>query len=374
MSEQGRTLKYARLSRRYGSNGKAALHLNKVQRKARDRVLTKIASKDYNYTDVACPLCGCDEGTVISQKDMYGLPCEVAVCGCCDFVYTNRHLDTASLVEFYNKEYRPLDRGDPLPATSFFQLQRKKGAHIFEILVDAGVRLHSGSLVIEMGCGAGGILDYFRSLGHPTLGFDLGSDYLEFGRAKYGLDLRKGDAQTAIEMMSRDNLAPKLVIYEQVLEHLSDPIGELSLWRNVLPSEAVMFIGVPGLRNIASHYGSDFMRYLQLPHLCHFDLESLRYASASADFDLVKGDETVRAILRPAQNSGHASGKAFHNSVGTKARLARLNELEQNYGRLLPRRVMTNSIGAIRRLLRAAGLGAVKRQLFGAPKHDADRA
>jgi len=85
-----------------------------------------------------------------------------------------------------------------------------------------------GALVVEVGCGSGGILDVFRAHGAEVLGVDLAPSRLAYGRSR-GLDLREGTLAT-LELPR----APELVIYAHVLEHVLEPQAELERIRDVL--------------------------------------------------------------------------------------------------------------------------------------------
>ena len=274
-----------------------AYPVNELRLQARDRLWSKLDRKIYRLHSTACPVCGSEAGTIVSQTDMYGLPYEVAVCEC-DLVYARRRLDGESSTAFYNDEYRPLDRGREKPHTEYFELQYAKCATMQSFLDEAGAALPPGGLVVEIGCGLGGTLAAFRDRGYRTIGFDPGREYVEWGAAEWRLDLRVGALDTAACSDEWRTTAPDLVIYEQVLEHIADPVAELTRLRSILGPASLLFVGVPGIRNIDSHYDSDFRRYLQFPHLIHFDLASLTRVAALAGLSLVHGNELVQAAFR----------------------------------------------------------------------------
>jgi hypothetical protein len=115
-----------------------------------------------------------------------------------------------------------------------------------------------------------------------------------------GLDLHYGGIDVIQKVTASRGQRLGLVIYEQVFEHLTDPKGELRKLREFMPSDAILYVGVPGFKNIDEQYNSDLIRYLQLPHLVHFDLSRLNALLAVSGFASVAGDEVVRALYRPA--------------------------------------------------------------------------
>jgi SAM-dependent methyltransferase len=342
------------LAGRFANDGRAAIALTEVQAAARDEVRAKLLDGTYVRVAVGCPFCRADEPVDIAAKDMYGLPHPVAACRRCGFVYTRLRLTDASLQSFYDGEYRRLDRGVPLAADAFFDLERTKGPMIDARLRAAGVALEPGSLILEVGCGAGGTLAWFQDRGHRVLGVDLGSEYLAYGRERAALPLYQGDAQRGLDLAADAGDAPALVIYEQVLEHVPDPVSELERLRERVTQGTHVFLGVPGLRNIHAHYGSDVLRYLQLPHLSHFDLASLTAVAARAGFSRLVGDETVHGVFAADAIRDDLAPQPYERT------LRELHALERRLrGRSARRRVAGSvdvAVGTMGRLLRNARL------------------
>jgi hypothetical protein len=197
----------------------------------------------------------------------------------------------AAYGEFYDNEYRPLYVGSERATDDFFAEQRNQGRRIHDFLRGAGV-MRDAMKIVEVGCGAGGILDFFRSEGHSVIGIDLGSEYVAYGRDVHGLDLRV----CMLKDLALD-FTPDLVIYSHVMEHILHPLDEMKSIASVSGSETLVYIEVPGLKNIHKGYSMDVMKYYQNAHSYHFTLGSLRYLMESAGFGLVSGTEYVRSIF-----------------------------------------------------------------------------
>jgi len=286
------------LSKRFRDNGKAAFYLSDVQREARDSVLAKIRNGEYVLEDVRCPVCASSNRHTITERDAYAIPVAVTMCNDCHFIYTGRRMALKSLGNFYNVEYRRIERGVPLPREEFFNLQHGKGLAIQEYLRSVGIDLDRNGIVVEVGCGAGGILEAFREHGHTVIGCDLGREYVEYGANRHGLDLYTGDLESLKPFIASTNRRVTLIIYEQTFEHLMDLPAELASIRPLMDANSFLFIGVPGIRNVDAHYDSDFLKYLQPGHTSHFDLASLTYWLDKGGFARVAGDERVRAVFR----------------------------------------------------------------------------
>jgi SAM-dependent methyltransferase len=340
------------LGARFARDGGPGMALTDVQQEARDELRGKLLGGSYRRVVAPCPYCGDTRPLDLAERDMYGLPHPVSVCQGCGFVYSRLRLDEVSLHAFYDGEYRRLDRGVPLPAEEFFALQQGKGPMVQASLQRAGVSLEPGSLVLDVGCGAGGLLAWFSDHGYRVLGVDPGSEYLAYGRRISGLELLEGDAQHALDVLEDRSDAPALVIYEQVLEHVTDPIQELAGLRSRLGGGARLFVGVPGLRNISSHYDSDVLRYLQFPHLSHFDLRSLTAVAARAGFSLVTGDEVVHAVFAPSAPTSDLAPTPIKQTLRELRALERRRRARTAL-RQLARRVDV-AVGTTGRILRRA--------------------
>jgi 2-polyprenyl-3-methyl-5-hydroxy-6-metoxy-1,4-benzoquinol methylase len=285
------------ISKRYLSDGKENFQLTSVQIAARDSISKKLDSGDYSVATVNCPLCEGNKNRSLSEKDTYGLPVKVVVCSECGLVYNNPRLTEVSLPAFYGEDYRELDRVLP-GVEAYYQLENTKGKRIFQFLSkNALLPQISGKTVIDIGCGAGGVLGHFQQAGYDILGCDLVPAHLEYGRKEKHLDLHYGSLQTIEKLKTERGIDIGLVIYEQVFEHLPDPNLELQRLHQMMMPGSLLYVGVPGLRNIDEQYNSDFLRFLQLPHLAHFDLEHLIALMRKNGFQFIAGNEIVQSIF-----------------------------------------------------------------------------
>jgi SAM-dependent methyltransferase len=285
---------------RYQADGREVFELTLVQKQARDRIAIKLQSGEYLVEDVNCPLCGSQQNKLLAAKDAYGLAVKTVVCIACGIVYTNPRLAEESLPAFYAGEYRDLDRVLP-SVEDYFQLEREKGSRIYNMLHENGLldRIR-GKLVIEIGCGAGGVLSYFESNGFFVLGCDFVPKHLEYGASKQNMELHLGDLELIKNIVTSRASEIGLIIYEQVFEHIPYPKKELEMVHSLMSSSSLLYIGVPGFKNIDAQYNSDFIRFLQLPHLTHFDLDRLTAMMNACGFTLLTGNELVQAVYEPS--------------------------------------------------------------------------
>jgi len=341
------------LSPRLRADNRPAIPLNHLQIEAREQLIAKLANGTYRLVDVDCPLCGSTRKKLLSEKDSTGVPVETSLCLACGIVYASRRLDSASLNAFYENENLKLDRGVEFAAEILFQSEHTQGSHIAEVLGARGfLEKLRDSLIIEIGCGPGGILAHFRKLGFDVVGFDIDPSVVAYGRSQ-GLELHHGDTDMARSVLQSKGKRVGLLIYSQALEHMADPPLELEKAKQLIDGETLIFIGVPGLRNLGPHYGYDFLNYLQPGHLIHFEQLTLSRLLNSQGFEEVFADEKIDSIFRLAASTSPERASA---SNPAPAILAFLTEAEQKWSRKAAWKRIRSGVGkTLRPLARFLG-------------------
>jgi 2-polyprenyl-3-methyl-5-hydroxy-6-metoxy-1,4-benzoquinol methylase len=200
-------------------------------------------------------------------------------------------MDKESYYNFYNQEYRPLYLGKECPTEEFFKNQKSRGEKIIKYLEFETKTKIKDKFILEIGTGAGGILKAFKDKGNTVLGIDIGNEYLEFGKKK-NINLK---AATIYEI---PNIKPDIIIFSHVIEHLLDPIKDLIEIKKILKPETIVYVEVPGIKNLLRSYHLDFLRYIQLAHVYYFTLNSLNNVMEKAGYIKIAGNETIRAIYK----------------------------------------------------------------------------
>lgn len=260
-----------------------SLYLSPTQLTARNALYKKI-TKQYTYEKIVCPICNSTQNTMLAERDCYGFPVTVVVCVSCGLIYNSPRLDEKSLQDMYTHEYRALDSRDATAIGDFFKLEVQKGEHAIQ-----RIKKDSGS-ALEVGCGAGGFLKPFQEQGFSVTGCDFNEDYLAYGRGQ-GLNLIRGSIDDVTNIFD-------VIIYEQTLEHISNLKNELAKVRTKLKDDGILYIGVPSIRHIPEQYHSDFLRFLQIPHLTHFELATLTNLMQKNGFALIEGNEMLSATFK----------------------------------------------------------------------------
>ena len=151
-----------------------------------------------------------------------GLIIRTVVCKDCGLVYTNPRLDTVENKMFYQHFYKIFFRGEEWPSVRHVENQNRKARLADKYLRDNGLDINQVSSVLDVGCSAGGMLDYFRSCGVSNLiGIEPSVNFAEFARNEFNLEVYT----TTLEDFLDENVDRKfdLVIMRDVIEHLLDP-------------------------------------------------------------------------------------------------------------------------------------------------------
>ncbi|MCB1048582.1 MAG: class I SAM-dependent methyltransferase [Calditrichaeota bacterium] len=225
----------------------------------------------------------------------------VVLCDRCGLVQTRPRMSEEAYQDFYDRYYSSIYHPFRNTVEDYFREQYKRGQRILSwIESQTGIRIKK-LRVLEIGCGAGGVLKAFSDQGAIVQGCDLISAYVDHARTRHQLDVIHG---TLADLP--DGPVPDLVIYSHVVEHLLHPFREFELLKQRLKSkETLLYIEVPGIRHIRENYNWDFLSYLQNAHVWHFTLESLTAMMSRAGFELVHGTQWVWSLFRLGDHPCH---------------------------------------------------------------------
>ncbi|GAB4413796.1 MAG: hypothetical protein OHK0039_21070 [Bacteroidia bacterium] len=315
------------LSNRFRYDAHSIYDLSPLQQDMVRSVEDKLQQGVYTFESTPCPICGGEACTPVAGKDRYGLALQVVVCDGCGLVRSNPRMTQQSYNQFYNDEYRKLYTTNEKPTVAWFmQEQRSKGTWILPFIESTGLlagKNYSDLLVLEVGCGAGGIMHYFREKGFQTLGIDLGEEYIEFGRANFGLDLRVATLQD-LELTRQ----PDIIIYSHVLEHILEPGVEMEQLKALMKPDTILYIEVPGIKNLWRSYSNDLLRYLQNAHVSHFSLTSLSNLMHRHGYERVAGNEVINSVFRLAK-PGKSQPPIVHDREAVLRDLRRVERLRK---------------------------------------------
>jgi SAM-dependent methyltransferase len=141
---------------------------------------------------------------------------------------------------------------------------RRVGLDLFDI----SLRIPSGHRVLDIGCGYGDLLIYYKGCGVSCVGVDF-SELAVAKAREYGLDVRLGSLHTQKFQDSEFNA----IIMCHSFEHIPYPLQTTAEIRRILKPGGVVQIAVPNAES--PHFGQAW-EHLSFPlHLYHFTTATL---------------------------------------------------------------------------------------------------
>lgn len=316
------------LGQRYLYDAKSVLDLRPRQIESVARFETELREGigNYKYESYTCE-CGATDNDfdILAEKDRYGLKSRTVICRKCGLVMTNPRMTQESYDYFYDKEYGRLYRNHDQMDDEYFQKRVLHGETIYNyILETSNIEFHD---VLEIGCAAGGILQYFKQQGCEVTGVDLGSEYIEFGQKK-GLDLRQCHSKELLGNGKQNSY--DLIILNHVLEHFLTFETEFDVISQLLSANGILYIEVPGIKNLVNSYRNDFLRYLQNAHVYNFTLGTLEQVMNKYGFSLVAGNEIIRSLWRYTGDRKEISKNYFTELMSFLYQLEYHRELQES--------------------------------------------
>ena len=279
------------LNKRYQYDGKSIIPLKKEQRRAKQEIIDRLLRGDYSLFSRNC-LCDSNEFYPLSEKCAYGLPCSVVICQQCGLIQVNPCPNKQTLDNFYAEYYGRL-YGGRFDYESIFNEMFLRGKSIIEFIKTLNSTFNiNHTNVLDIGCNVGGILSAFKSIGCSVYGVDLESDAVDFAVSK-GLLVEYGSAKDVKVTNKFD-----IIIFSHVMEHFLDIQSELSIIKNLLKDDGILYIEVPGINSSLGNIQFDFLDFIEFDHLYYFSLDTLSNVMQLNGFSFVTGDELSGISIR----------------------------------------------------------------------------
>jgi 2-polyprenyl-3-methyl-5-hydroxy-6-metoxy-1,4-benzoquinol methylase len=252
---------------------------------------------------VLCPLCGIAPEPFAVDYQGFTL-CR---CGRCSLEFVNPRLSYDELAaNVYSDNYFPKRDGSELrtaQATHYYDSQLTQ----FEAL------LGERRKVLDIGCGNGAFLDFARERGWEIAGVDI---ILSPYAKELDCPLWEGRLQDIDFGDGRFDL----IRLNHVLEHTQDPLSELTICRELLAPNGILFISVPNIAGISPRLKSlqsrlmlkshRWRHYAAMHHLFFFSPETLKLVVEKAGFKVLKWETPV-----PKKEGQNALTEGFYRTV-----------------------------------------------------------
>jgi len=256
------------------------------------RIKAKIKDGLYKHQKCQC-FCGSEDSVLLAQMDSYGNYYPFVICKRCGLIRAEPRLTDESYIDFYRSEYRILYGEYDRDKDELWIIRMNRAKEVYDYIINH-IKLPRKAIVFDIGCNMGTMLLPFYENGHEVMGIDYGKDNIEYGKRKAGLHLEVG----SLEKLKAFGKKADLILLNHVLEHFSDLENKLKAIREVMKPDAFIFIAAPGTFWIYNLSRGNIMAKLQNAHTWQFSLDSLRFVMECCGFELIYGNEEIKAIFK----------------------------------------------------------------------------
>jgi|SaaInlStandDraft_3_1057020.scaffolds.fasta_scaffold17706_2 2-polyprenyl-3-methyl-5-hydroxy-6-metoxy-1,4-benzoquinol methylase len=305
--------------------------LNRIKLKKLKLNTNPIKTKSHE----SCPICDCKDVDLIAEVDRVGFPCETVICQHCKFIFNNTYIANPS--DFYSREWGDKHWGDPEKnfkrRTSTDSYSWKRMAYLAKNL---NKEFHEIKNVLEVGCGDGCNLLPYHLIGKRVVGCDFDDRFLQSGRS-LGMELLTGDVESIPALNSFD-----LVLLIHSFEHVVKMDETIQSIASRIVPDGLVFVEVPGvfgwnrtksdtMQSMGLKSSNNVLGYLQFQHNYHFDLNHLKIIWERNGFEMIRGDEWVRAIFRKKKISENVKDRGVNIDDIQKNAFLHLSKVEKDF-------------------------------------------
>lgn len=218
-----------------------------------------------------CPVCGGDVRPEIYRRsgEIYGL---CAQCG------HGTLLTEAAPAEIYREaNYYSERKGDGVGYDAYHREKEYREAKADRLLarIESITGAPAGRSLLEVGSGFGYTRAAAERRGWRTSGVDLNPHAAAAARDLYGFETRVGTLKDALSSDRIPRGHSQVVLYQFVLEHIHDPIGELRHAAEVVAPHGFLVLLVPSMGALERVVFGASYRSLRPDHLHLFSWASL---------------------------------------------------------------------------------------------------
>ncbi len=272
------------------NNGIARLKLNKVQLKAKHEVDNKIATNQYKFEEICCPICGSENTHYISNKGQFYLPINVVICKQCGLTYLNPRWNKNSYLNFYAQYYDKFYRA----------------SHIENNILNVDNKIIKRIPLNYKEC-AKNILDIGSGKGDNLINFRNSFNKINLFAIETSVQCQKILQNNNIQIISNsvdtnweENYTNKfdIIIMRHVLEHFMNPISVLSKVRKTLSGNGILYIAVPNNLNPTQKLKQSWFRAVHTFYFNKFVFKNLFDITGFSIIDMKEEKGELYALVQ----------------------------------------------------------------------------
>jgi SAM-dependent methyltransferase len=280
------------------------LKFNQSQLNHRNYIQEALTNGNLKLVESKC-FCGSIKSFKILSYDAWGFNIPTIMCKKCYTIRSKYFFDKSSILKFYNEGYYKAhmftysseDNGIGMKIVDYWLEEVNKGGFIYEYL-HKNCKLENKLTVLEIGCGLGGNLKMFAENGYVAYGCDFNNEYISKGKEFFPkLNLSVGG------MNNYQGKKFSIIILSDLMEHLIDYEDFMSELIPLLEKDSIIYINVPGIFNIGFRkFGCNIRQFTKIEHTWCHTFESLTLLMKLYKFEVITGDQGIRAIYKYSPN------------------------------------------------------------------------
>jgi len=183
-----------------------------------------------DFLDACCPVCKLQNAKLFERVEDW----QYAQCSACDFVFTYPHPEQSYLNTLYTQQSE--SSGGKIGQSS----SRKRRAFLRALSLRK--YLQGGKKALDIGCGAGFIVESMRQVGAVAYGFDINEASINFAKTNY--------PKSHFYLNSYDTISEfsdffDFIYSSEVIEHVSELDAYLELIVKVSRPKAYVYVTTP---------------------------------------------------------------------------------------------------------------------------------
>ena len=257
---------------------------------------------------VDCNLCGGAEREHLFTKFSY----DIVKCKDCGLTFVGNPPDPEAMRRMYSAQADY--HNELLDPKSLSSRRMRKIARQHIRMLSKSVPESQGLRLLDIGCSSGLFLDEARKAGFIVEGAELSPDTAEAARRNFGLKVHTGTVDSAT---FADDTFDVITLFD-VIEHLSDPLGDLCKMSKLLKPGGIILQSTPNIDGLFPKlsyklaHRLDYWPHPEPPHhLYQFSVRSMKSLLDRAGLECVRADQTRIQL-------GYSFGSPEHWKVSPK--------------------------------------------------------
>ena len=203
----------------------------------------------YQKEEIQCILCQSGETALFNESKTEPVHNRNVICGRCGLIFVSPRLREEDYIKYYEhgdyvKDHYGLKGDDDIE-----EVIRWRGRRAEEKIACFEDIFAKAKNVLEIGAGTGIFLKKLaEKFSSNIFGIEPSKRFADIARDKFGIEIFEGTLRSYLETQGTSHLFD-LVVMDQVLEHLYDPIDALKKAGGLLQKSGYLYIGVPNIAN-----------------------------------------------------------------------------------------------------------------------------